>query len=145
LENTVSALRVDHNGQLTTPEKRVGADGRVRSTRREVKREASNKPTTGKPKDKGSEPTPEQVDALSVKDKAETCTPTQEHKEQPPTLENQIGEVIATLDGPMAKQSSREERVCVIDKVAQWVEKQRDNLPPQQTTEKKKNRRDLSH
>jgi hypothetical protein len=136
---------------LTTPEKRVGADGKVRSAKKKVKKEtaadlkeAASDPTTELSSDKSSEPTPEPVDVLSVKDKPETATLPKESVAELPTFETQIDEVIATLDGLLAKRSLPEERVCILDKVSKWVDKQRDKLPPQQTTEERKPSHNLS-
>jgi hypothetical protein len=101
------------NGQLETPDKRIGADKRARSSKREGK--------------KGSN-----------KDKTKTGTPAKKSKEQPPTLEEQISVALVTLDALIESQPSREERVRILDGLSKWERKQRDNLPPLPKTGKAK-------
>jgi hypothetical protein len=135
IENELSA-----SGQLPEVEQRIGADGKVRSAKKKVDKKSGSKPTTGKPNGKGSDATPEPVDDLSVKDRMETDTLPNESVAELPTFEMQIDEVIATLDGLLEKHPLREERVRILDRVNEWERKQRVNLQPQPTEERKPSR-----
>jgi ParB-like chromosome segregation protein Spo0J len=121
---------------------------RGHSTSEDDERNPDCNSTTGKLDGDGSEGTSEPVEDLPVEDTTASNTPAKEDEKQPPTLEEQIGKALANLDGLIAKRPSREERVRILEKVSEWVRKQRDNLPPpQDTTVKKKrpNSRTLEH
>jgi hypothetical protein len=111
IENELSA-----SGQLEIPEKRTGADGKVRSVKRENKKK-------------------------SGKGKTKTSTTTKENKGQLPTLEEQVGEATVILNGFVEKQPSDVERVRFLDKITEWVTERKANLsPPQDKTVGKKKR-----